>query len=429
MNEVTNIHLGRQAFTISVDAHRQLRHYLDAIKKQGVDADVMNEVELRMAELLHERGVTSHKVVLPADIAFLKERLGSPTDFSDDDAGAQGEELRQAADKKLFRDTDTAMVAGVASGLAAYTGLDVLLVRVLFVIAAIATAGWGVLLYIALWLLVPEAKTSSDRLRMAGKPVTIDGLKEAVERADVKGAAARAHATLAGPVNTVFRFVLKVVGLGFILSGLSMLLGLIAGGTYLVLHSGSWLHDNFFPVGLRQHVLLDIAGAVTGLVALFIIIFGIAIFRRKWPIRTWVTGVLVGLAFIGLAVGGALAADVYPTVRNQYNANIHTSMRTTKPFTSVDFTGSGVNIQYEPSSTYFITARYYGQPNVGNIKTTVQNGTLHIDASQFKWRRSCTAICLPDTYQMTVTVHSPNALQLLVPDVPMPPEPTDAPRP
>src|SRR5690348_13050651 len=94
------------------------------------------------------------------------------------------------------------MFAGVASGRAIYVGLDVLQGRILFLIATIAW-GFGVPVYIVLWLLVPEAKTSSDRLQMAGKPITVDSLKEVVERADVKGAAARASDSLAQPASRV----------------------------------------------------------------------------------------------------------------------------------------------------------------------------------------------------------------------------------
>ncbi|HUB94258.1 MAG TPA: PspC domain-containing protein, partial [Verrucomicrobiae bacterium] len=179
MNEVTKIHLGRQAFTISVDASRELKTYLNAIKKHVSDESVLGEVELRMAELLHEHGVRGEQVVLLADVDFLKQQLGNPEDFADEDEAKKAPEA-QTESKRLFRDTSNAMIAGVAAGLASYFGLDVLIIRLLFVVATF-TGGWGILIYILLWLLVPEAKTSSERLQMAGKPVTIGSLKEVVE--------------------------------------------------------------------------------------------------------------------------------------------------------------------------------------------------------------------------------------------------------
>ncbi len=169
MNEVSNIHLGRQAFTISIDAHKKLKNYLEAIEKQVGDKDVMEEIELRMAELLTEHGINADKVVLPKDVDFLMEQLGNPKDFKEEDE-TSSPTSKKTESKRLFRDTDNAMIAGVASGLAQYFGLDVILIRILFVVATIITFGWAILLYIVLWVLVPEVKTSSDRLQMAGRP-------------------------------------------------------------------------------------------------------------------------------------------------------------------------------------------------------------------------------------------------------------------
>jgi phage shock protein PspC (stress-responsive transcriptional regulator) len=304
------------------------------------------------------------------------------------------------------------MIAGVASGLAQYFGIDVVIIRILFVVATLITFGWGIPLYIVFWLLVPEAKTSSDRLQMAGKPINVDSLKEIVERADVKGAAHRVNTTIAGPINGAFRFVLKLIGICFIITGLSVLFGLIAAETYILVHGGSLSQYNIFPIGLREHLLLDVAIAVVGLITLFITLFGIAMFQRKWPIRTWVTGMLVGLIFIGGAVGGALAADVYPNVRDRYDSNIHISTRSLTPFSAMNITGPEENINFQASDTYYVSLKYYDHPNLINVKTIVQNKTLIIDSTQFDWHRNCQIICLPDTYNLIITVYSPNAQQL-----------------
>jgi phage shock protein PspC (stress-responsive transcriptional regulator) len=412
MNEVTKIHLGRQAFTISVDAHHELKKYLEDIQKQVGEKDVVDEIELRMAELLAEHGVSGDKVVLSSDVEFLKKQLGSPADFIEEESETYTTTPRQLETKRLFRDTDNAVVAGVAAGLAQYFGVDVPLVRILFIIATVATFGWGILLYIALWLLVPEAKTSSDRLQMAGKPINVDSLKEIVERADVKGAAHRVNAVIVGPINAIFRFILRLVGLCFIITGLSALFGLIAAETYILVHSGTLARVNIFPIGLRENLLLDIAMVLIGLVALFIILFGIAIFRRKWPIRTWITGLLVGLVFIGATIGGVLAGDVYPNIRDRYNDNIHVTVRSLAPFTALNITGSEENINFQTSSTYSVSLKYYDHPDLANVKTIVQNKTLVIDSTQFDSHRNCQIICFPDTYNLVITVYSPNAQQL-----------------
>jgi phage shock protein PspC (stress-responsive transcriptional regulator) len=415
MNEVARIHLGRQPFTIAAEAHSALRNYLDAIKKQVDDKEVVDEVEMRMAELLAERGIKGEKVVLAKDVDYLKQQLGNPRDFKEEaDETAPSIEPET---KRLFRDTDNAMIAGVAAGLSKYFGIDVLFIRILLVLSVFIW-GWGILLYIVLWLLVPEAKTSSDRLQMMGKAVNVDSLKEVVERADVKGAARRANKSLAGPINSAFRFLLKLAGIVFVLSGLGALFGLIAAESYILVHNGSFLQDNIFPVGLREHLLLDIGIAVVAIVAVFIVLFGVAMFRRKWPIRTWITGMLIGLIFIGLAASGALAADVVPMVRDRYNANIHTTTRSVQPFTTVSILGKNADINYQVSDRYSVSLKYFDKPDISKIKTTVSNGTLSIDSQQFDQHRHCHTLCLPDTYDMQITVSSPNPPSMNFPDSP-----------
>jgi len=202
MNEVKKVHLGRQPFTISVDAHKALRDYLTAIEKQpGVQPEVVKEVEMRMAELLTERGITGESVILQEDVDFLKEQLGEPCDFTDEavaDPETKAQDKAEPKDeppRKLFRDTQNGILAGVASGIAAYTGIDVLIIRIVFIGLTFAS-GAGILIYILIWLLAPEAKTPSDRLQMQGKAVTVDSLKEMVDRADLAGASERAGRNL-----------------------------------------------------------------------------------------------------------------------------------------------------------------------------------------------------------------------------------------
>lgn len=421
MNEVTKIHLGRQAFAISADAHRELKNYLDAIRGHVNDDDVADEIESRMAELLAERGVQGDQVILPADVMFLKQQLGDPKDFAED-TGNEAAGDRPTDAKRLFRDTDNAMLAGVAAGLANYFGIDVLIIRLLFIVATF-TVGWGILVYLVLWLLVPEARTSSERLQMAGKPVTIESLKEAVERADVKGAAGRANKSLVRPVNAIVTALLKVIGVCFVTIGLGLLLSLIGGLTYVFLRAGA-LHNSIFPVGLREHLVIGIAAGVVALIALFIVLFGMAVYRRKWPVHAWITGVLVGLVFVGLSVGDALTADIVPQVRDRYNANIHTTVRTLQPFTSVNTRGvdGDVDVEYRTADTYSVSLRYFGSPDLHTVKTTVLNGVLTVDTSDFHWQRDCPdELCIPNDYNLTITINAPAQLRGDAPKLPTPP--------
>lgn len=312
MNEITKIHLGRQAFTIAVDAHKALQEYLHAIKRAGGD-DVIEEVELRMAELLIERGVQGDKVVLLQDVTYLKEQLGEPGAFGDDTERPAED---TATSKRLFRDTQNGMLAGVCAGIAKYLGTDPVLVRLAFV-ALVLLGASGILLYIVLWLIVPEAKSNGDRLQMQGKPVTVDTLKEVVDRADVKGAAKRAGQTVGEAVGTVLKVLLGVIGVIMTISGIAMLMGLLTMGTYLLVHGVQVNNQFVFPVGTLETIVAICALMVGLLLAIFLAVSGLAMLKRRWPLPGWAIGSLVALFVVSASIGTALALDAVPAVSDR----------------------------------------------------------------------------------------------------------------
>ncbi len=411
MNEVTRIHLGRQPFTVSVEAHKSLKSYLADIEKNVADPDVVNEVETRMAELLEARGVKNEKVILPADVDYLKEQLGEPSDFSDeeDSPAAEKSTAELTTNKRLFRDTDNALLAGVSAGLANYFGLDVVLIRVLFIALTIFSGGLGVVIYIILWLLVPAATTSSEKLQMQGLQVTVDTLKQTVAKADLPGAARRANNALSATINTIFRIALKVIGIGFIVAGIATVLGLIAIKIYMALHHGQLFEENLFPVGTREEWLVNLGLMLAVLGSVFSVLIGLTIFRRKWPIRAWATIPLVSVFLITAACAGALGADVGPRVEARYQAGMHTTaVHNIKPFTKVESTG-GLDLEYVSAPTYGVNLRYFDHPDLSKITITVaDDGTLHIDSTAFDGSRHCDMLCLFPEYNMVVQISAPN---------------------
>lgn len=407
MNEVTRIHLGRQPFTIAVDANHQLKQYLKAIEHKVGDKDVVNEVELRMSELLLERGVTEGKVVIPEDIDYLQQQLGAPEDF-DETAGPAGAASDEPNTRRLFRDTDNALIAGVAAGLANYFGLDVVLMRIAFVVLTIISAGTGIIVYLLLWLVVPPAVSTSEKLQMQGKPVTLEALKDSVSRADVAGTARRINSRLLTIIDTLFRVLVRIIGLGFIAASVAIVafVGLVS--TYMRLHGGKLIQENLFPVGFREHLLLNIGLGMAVIIALFLAIIGIASFRHKWPVRGWITAILVGLFLLGGVVGGALAGDVAPRVRDRYQATLHTTaIKNVTAFDRVVTTGP-LDLTYISSPDYGVNLHYSGNPNLSEVKFNVRNNTLYIDSTALSSDDHCTMLCLYPRYDMTADIYAPN---------------------
>ena len=90
-------------------------------------------------------------------------------------------ESTQGTKKQFYRDTDNAVIAGVASGLARYFSIDLVIIRLIFVFS-IFFGGFGVLVYVILWLVVPPAETTSQKFAMRGERVTLKEISDRVKK-------------------------------------------------------------------------------------------------------------------------------------------------------------------------------------------------------------------------------------------------------
>jgi len=430
MNEITKIHLGRQPFVIAIDAHKLLQDYLGDIKRQvGKNSDgVIDEVEMRMAELLADHGITGEKVILAEDVTYLKEQLGSPSDFKDDDdaddATATASDEQAGPTKRLFRDTEQGMLAGVSAGIADYFGIDPIIVRIIFVIATVS-GGWGIAIYIVLWLIVPEAKTASERLQMRGKAVTVDSLKEIVDRADVTGAAHRASRSLVTVIEVAVIALLGVIGCIFAAVGVALFVGAAMLGVNTLLHHGHVIYGVLqFPMGKTEAVAVAGGFAVLVAVSAFLTATGVSIVRRKWSVPGWATAALCAVLLSGLIAGGAAAPDTVDHVRARYQSISHVQTRTVEPFTKIavkqgsadvvvrsDFSGNDKNAAMKDVA-YKVEVRYVGDVDVSGIKTSVKDGVLTIDTRQFtppaNW--DCNGLCMGADDYFQIVVLSPQAV-------------------
>ncbi len=190
MKKTQNVNIGGYPFTIDQDAFHQLEDYLDRIEDHFRDSEgfeeIIDDIERRMAELLQER-VKSKSIISSEDVTHAISVLGTPEDFGSYEgqtsraSRGRGNGSEYKTGKRLYRDPDDRIIGGVCSGLAAYFGIqDPIWVRVGFVIASLG-AGSGVMLYLVLWALVPEAKTPRDFLAMRGEPINVNNIAKVVE--------------------------------------------------------------------------------------------------------------------------------------------------------------------------------------------------------------------------------------------------------
>lgn len=190
MNKTVNINLAGTFFHIDEDAYQKLQRYLEAIKRSFTDSQGRNEIladiEARIAELFNERVENDKQVVSIKEVEQVITIMGQPEDYMvdeeifDDEPKRTYTSSRTSSTRKLYRDTESAYIGGVSSGLAHYFDVDPLWIRIAWVILFFGF-GTGFLVYILLWILMPAAETTSEKLAMSGKPVNITNIEEKVK--------------------------------------------------------------------------------------------------------------------------------------------------------------------------------------------------------------------------------------------------------
>src|SRR5581483_11829201 len=203
MDNIEHIHIAKVPYSIEPKAKAELKKYLADVRA-CLDTDtadeVIHDIESRIPELLAQHHTKQGDVVTHGDVLFIKKQLGDPEQFTTGDEPASP----GPTPKKLFRDNDDAMLAGVASGIGKYYSIDANIVRVAF-FALTFLYGFGIILYLFLWLLLPEAKTNAEKLMMAGKPVTVTTLQR--YRASVNKSIGSGPRLLRALLTKVFRLV------------------------------------------------------------------------------------------------------------------------------------------------------------------------------------------------------------------------------
>ncbi|TXK70250.1 PspC domain-containing protein [Mesonia sp. HuA40] len=186
MNKTININLGGILFHIDEPAYLILKNYLDNIRSSFKNTpgceEIMSDIENRIAELLIENQKSNGQIISVDDIEKIIKIMGQPEDYKiESEEHQQPTQSTKKPIKKLFRDTINGYVGGICSGLEHYFKIDAIWFRLLFIALAIASFGTVVLVYIALWIFIPEAKSATQRLHMIGEQVNISNIEKQVK--------------------------------------------------------------------------------------------------------------------------------------------------------------------------------------------------------------------------------------------------------
>jgi phage shock protein PspC (stress-responsive transcriptional regulator) len=254
MNKTVNINLGGMFFHIDEDAYQKMTRYFDAIKRSlnnssGQD-EIIKDIEMRIGELITEKHASDKQVINLKEVDEIIAVMGQPEDYIIEDDNKTNPSFDSSAyrsSKKLYRDREKGMIGGVAAGLGHYFGIDAVWLRIVLILLVFAGFGTGILAYIILWIVTPEAVTTSEKLEMTGEPVNISNIEKKVREEfesvsgklknvdydkygnQIKTGAGKIGNSFGDFIITVFKVFAKFLGVILIMSGLAVLVGLLIG--------------------------------------------------------------------------------------------------------------------------------------------------------------------------------------------------------
>jgi phage shock protein PspC (stress-responsive transcriptional regulator) len=185
MKKTFTVNVNGIVFHIDEDAYNVLNDYLNSIKKHfsGVDGrdEIISDIEARIAEMMQESIGDRKQVISIEDIEKVIEVIGLPSEFDSEEVFDENPGSGSKKSKRLYRDPDNTMIAGVCGGLGSYFQSDPVWFRLVFVLAIVFGAGTGLIIYLILWIVVPEAKTTAEKLEMRGEKVNISNIENSIK--------------------------------------------------------------------------------------------------------------------------------------------------------------------------------------------------------------------------------------------------------
>jgi phage shock protein PspC (stress-responsive transcriptional regulator) len=283
MKKTISINIASTAFFIDEDAYSALKDYLNKIEawfrdKEG-GQEIISDIESRLSELFCERVNPQTGVVTVSHVTEVIRVMGQPEDIigEGEDEPVSGPKKEKGftfeapRHRRLYRDPENKVLGGVCSGIAAYFNLDPVLVRVVFAVLPFLSFGVIIPIYIVLWLAIPDAITTAQKLEMRGESINVENIEKKIreEYQDVKGRFENFKDTKAYRDGESFlsrmekrdKTVLLVAGLVI----LAIFMGKLIAGSVNMMHMGPFPFPffNFHFPGIFIMVLVLVALGLT----------------------------------------------------------------------------------------------------------------------------------------------------------------------
>ena len=296
MKKNITINLCGRLFQIDEDAYELLQQYIESLRssfghEEGGE-EIADDIEARIAELFDELRQQGIEAITIEHVKNIITRIGRPEELAgenendnhnengNENSGHKYDSFRTAAQdicdnvrartagKKLYRNPKDKMLTGLCSGLAVYTNTDPVLWRLLFVLAVLVY-GVGIITYIVLAIIVPEARTPEQLLQMDGKEVTPQNLADVV--VDKEGQTMHRPSLIRSFFTVILKLLAGLLMVLVVIAGLALLVCfLLVAGTLIVIFTVPDASHRSLPFDLGYLNLPELYAAHPWLVIIFI---------------------------------------------------------------------------------------------------------------------------------------------------------------
>ena len=248
MKRTFTINLNGIVFHIDEDAYEMMHNYLGKIshhfKSTDEGKEILADIESRIAELFQNRIKEGKEVITDEDVNWMIDIMGKAEEVIGADAENESSQQKNHHGKRFYRDADDKMLGGICSGIANYFNIDPVILRIILVVLFFVSAGTVLIAYFILWFILPEAKTTAQKLEMKGVKVNIENIEKTIknEFESVKSNFKNIKNSQAGNnfregIESIFHALGKVfvvfgksigiiIGFALLITGLVLLLGL-----------------------------------------------------------------------------------------------------------------------------------------------------------------------------------------------------------
>lgn len=418
MKKTLTINLSGLVFNIDEDAYQKLKNYLDSIAIHFANdigkEEIIADIENRFAEEFNQKRTGSKEAITLEDVESVMKTLGSIEDFSSEkNENAHAENAQEAGQnsrsRRLYRDTDNAMLGGVAAGIANYFGTDTVWIRILFVVFTFAW-GFAIPLYILLWIITPKAETAAQRAEMKGEPLTIKAIeehvktmvaegKEKLNSLEKKNGAQRLNGffrevfvSIKNLIKKFFSVFGSIIGFFLSLGAFIAIVSLAIGSGIVIVHRHSpnlgINIDNFISQS-EFFLSLLFLGGVFFFPLFAILMLGVRLMKKRPTFNGYVVSTLVVLWAVSLSGAGILASKVIPQIERMeseaqkiHQGNVQTIHPEISDFSSLKISGS-YEVEIKNGETFSLAVSGYEKDlqrvQVENMGSTFTLSEKNID--------------------------------------------------